>query len=63
MTLNQIRAFTQQTITALHDAGWHREAFGLGNDLQGIGYQPSMVDALMVLEDAERLADALAANA
>jgi hypothetical protein len=60
MTINEIRTFTQETITALHEAGWHDEAFSLGNDLHGIGYQPSMADALMVLDDAERLAEALA---
>ena len=60
MTLAEIRSFTQQTITALHDAGWHIEAFQLSNDLHSIGYRPSMAAALLVLEDAERLAAELA---
>ncbi len=61
-TLNQVRDYTQRVIKALHIAGWHVEAFGLSNDLHSIGYQPLPKDYLMVLGDAERLADALLAN-
>ena len=60
MKLHEIRSRIQEVITSLHDAGWDNEAFCLGNDLHGIGYQPSMKDALLVLDDAERLAEALA---
>ena len=62
MTLNQIRTYTQQVITALHAAGWDADGFGLGNDLRSIGYQPSMPAAYIVLECAERLAECLEAN-
>jgi len=61
-TLNQTRNYTQQVIRALHDAGWHIEAHGLSNDLYGISYQPLPSQYLMVLEDAERLAEQLLAN-
>ena len=62
MTLNQVRAYTKQVIAALHAAGWHPEGFALGNDLISIGYQPMPKDYLMVLEDAERMAESLLAN-
>jgi hypothetical protein len=62
MNLNEVRVYTQGVIDALHGAGWHTEGFALGNDLQSIGYRPSPKDYLMVLEDAERMADRLLAN-
>lgn len=62
MNLNEVRAYTQRVINALHLAGWHREGFQLGNNLYGIGYQPLPSQYLMVLDDAERLADQLLAN-
>lgn len=62
MNLNQVRDYTKQVIAALHAAGWHTEGFALGNDLISIGYQPLPKDYLMVLEDAERMAEQLEAN-
>lgn len=62
MNLNQVRTYTQQVIDALHAAGWHAEGFSLGNDLYDIGYQPLPSQYLMVLDDAERLAEQLLAN-
>jgi hypothetical protein len=62
VNLNQVRDYTASVIKALHTAGWHTEGFALGNDLNSIGYQPLPTDYLMVLEDAERLADQLLAN-
>lgn len=59
MTIHQIRERIQEIITALHTAGWHSEAFSLGNDLYDIGDRPSMANALSVLEDAERLEEEL----
>lgn len=60
--LNKVRTYTKQVIAALHAAGWHTEGFALGNDLIGIGYQPLLSQYLMVLDDAERLAEQLLAN-
>jgi hypothetical protein len=60
MKLHEIRNRVQEVITALHDRGWHSEAFALSNDLYDIGHRPLMADALMVLEDAERLEEELA---
>jgi hypothetical protein len=62
MTLNEVRDYTQRVIKALHTAGWHIEAHGLSNDLYSIGYQPLPAQYLMVLDDAERLAEQLLAN-
>ena len=62
MNLNEVRAYTKQVIAALHAAGWHHEGFALGNDLIDIGDQPLPKDYLMVLDDAERMAEALLAN-
>lgn len=62
MTLNEVRDYTQRVIKALHTAGWHIEAFSLSNDLYSIGYQPLPAQYLMVLDDAERLAEQLLAN-
>jgi hypothetical protein len=62
MKLHEVRDYTQRVIKALHTAGWHTEGFALGNDLNSIGYRPMPKDCLMVLEDAERLADQLLAN-
>jgi hypothetical protein len=62
MNLNQVRDYTANVIKALHAAGWHAEGFDLGNDLNSIGYQPMPKDYLMVLEDAERMAESLLAN-
>lgn len=62
MTLNEVRDYTQRVIRALHIAGWHIEAHGLSNDLYSIGYQPLPAQYLMVLDDAERLAEQLLAN-
>lgn len=62
MNLHLIRSYTQQVINHLHGYGWHTEGFALGNDLHAIGYQPSMKDAYVVFESAERLADSLEAN-
>lgn len=60
--LNQVRTYTKQVIAALHAAGWHAEGFALGDDLYRIGYQPLPSQYLMVLDDAERLAEQLLAN-
>jgi hypothetical protein len=60
MNLNQIRAFSAQTIAAAHDASWHREAFLLGDKLYGIGYQPTPEAAERVLDYAQWLAARLA---
>jgi hypothetical protein len=60
MNLNQIRAFSAQTIAAAHDAGWHREAFRLGDKLYDIGYQPTPEAAARVLDYAQWLAACLA---
>jgi hypothetical protein len=62
MNLNEVRAYTKEVIAALHAADWHAEGFALGNDLISIGYQPMPKDYLMVLDDAERMAEALLAN-
>ncbi len=62
MKLHEVRDYTQRVIKALHTAGWHVEAHCLSNDLYTISYQPLPKDYLMVLEDAERLADQLLAN-
>jgi hypothetical protein len=62
MKLHEVRDYTARVIKALHVAGWHREGFALGNDLYSIGDRPMPKDYLMVLEDAERLADQLLAN-
>jgi hypothetical protein len=62
MNLNEVRDYTARVIKALHLAGWHTEGFALGNDLNSIGYQPLPKDYLMVLDDAERLAEQLLAN-
>lgn len=62
MTLTEVRLYTQRVIDALHTAGWHIEGFALGDQLHRIGYQPLPKDYLMVLEDAERLAESLLAN-
>lgn len=62
MNLNQVRDYTASVIKALHAAGWHQEGFALGNDLNSIGDRPMPKDYLMVLEDAERMAESLLAN-
>lgn len=62
MSLNEVRSYTKQVIAALHAAGWHSEGFALGDGLYRIGYQPLAKDYLMVLDDAERLAEQLLAN-
>lgn len=61
-TLNRTRDYTQQVIRALHDAGWHIEAHGLSNDLYSISYQPLPNQYLIVLDNAEHLAEQLLAN-
>ena len=60
MTLYEIRTFARDTIKAAHDAGWHREAFNLGDRLYEIGYQPTPEAAARVQGCAEFLADRLA---
>jgi hypothetical protein len=55
-------AAIRQTIANLQAAGWAEEARLLEQDLDRLGAAPSLPDLLMVLEDAERLADSLAAN-
>lgn len=62
LTFNKTRDYTRRVIRALHDAGWHIEAHGLSNDLYSISYQPLLKDYLMVLDNAERLAEQLLAN-
>jgi len=59
VNLYEIRVFTRDTIKAAHDAGRHREAFGLGDRLYEIGYQPTPEAAARVQACAERLAAAL----
>jgi hypothetical protein len=59
-TLYETRAFARDTIKAAHDAGWHREAFALGDRLYEIGYQPTPEAAAAVQIAAEFLADRLA---
>jgi len=60
VNLYEIRDFTRDTIKAAHDAGRHHEAFGLGDRLYEIGYQPTPEAAARVQGCAERLAAALA---
>ena len=53
MTLHQIRRFAQDTISALHDAGLHYQAWELSGYLYEAGYRPSESQAQFVLEAAQ----------
>lgn len=61
MNLYEVRSFAHDTIKAAHDAGRHHEAFGLGDRLYEIGYQPTPEAAAKVQACAEHLAASLAA--
>jgi hypothetical protein len=59
-TIYEICAFARDTIKPAHDAGWHREAFNLGDRLYEIGYQPTPEAVAAVQSCAKFLADRLA---
>ena len=61
MTLHQIRRFAQDTISALHDAGLHYQAWELSGYLYEAGYRPSESQAQFVLEAAQLKAALLTA--
>ena len=63
MTINEIRAFTQEVTKALWDAGRYAEGWQLSGYLYDIGYRPSEANAQWVLEAAQFYAADLAANA